>query len=396
MKTTFGQILKKSRKSLGLSQAELGEKLGVSVQTVSRWENDGGMPDISQIVPLAKILGTSCDVLLGMENSEEEMIRDALNEVKHLSHIPGRHRKESEAKEGYEKLKASLRKFPTNCELLLSCSSLAINYLMHCILYHSGEDKEKETEALLRDIEKMTSTAITYSDNISEKLEAKTMLAFAYSYMGARDKAFEMIKDVPEPDRSRIRMWICIHLGDTDGRMSYGREYYSRSAIEFLWSFTQVIQSHACQGKEERANTLRMYKKYEEVAHALRSAVGYITYHNVLLYTYQNTVKEYLRDGDVDNALTYFEKLIDTCESFYKHLRGEVRPDDLEEYFWSNSDYIIVRMEYTDEVKNDPEKIKENFRYHLNFSIEELGDRENNPMVTSERYKKAIERFNAM
>ena len=107
-------------------------------------------------------------------------------------------------------------------------------------------------------------------------------------------------------------------------------------------------------------------------------------------------VKEYLRDGDIDNALTYFEKLIDTCESFYKHLRGEIRPDDLEKHFWSNSDYIIVRMKYTDEVKNDPEKIKENFRYHLNFSIEELGDKENNPMVTSERYKKAIERFNAL
>lgn len=396
MKTTFGQILKKSRKTLELSQADLGEKLGVSVQTVSRWENDGGMPDISQIVPLAKILGTSCDVLLGMENSEEEMVKEALNEVKHLSHIPGRHRKESESKEGYEKLKAALRKFPTNCELLLSCSSHALNYLMHCILYHFGEIKEKETEALLRDIEKMTNTVLTYSDNIDEKLEAKTILAFSYSYMGARDKAFDVIKDVPEPNRSRIKMWICIHLGDTDGRMNYAGEYYSRSAIEFLWSFTQVIQSHACRGKEERENTLRMYKKYEEVAHALRNAVGYITYHNVLFYTYQNMVKEYLRDGDIDNALTYFEKLIDTCESFYKHLRGEIRPDDLEKHFWSNSDYIIVRMKYTDEVKNDPEKIKENFRYHLNFSIEELGDKENNPMVTSERYKKAIERFNAL
>ena len=181
MKTTFGQILKKNRRSLGLSQAELGEKLGVSVQTVSRWENDGGMPDISQIVPLAKILGTSCDVLLGMENSEEEMVKEALNEVKHLWCTPGRHRKEDEAKEGYEKLKASLRKFPTNCELLYACSNHALSYLKHCILYHSAEVKEKETEAILRDIEKMVNTVLTYSDRIDEKIDAKTILALATS-----------------------------------------------------------------------------------------------------------------------------------------------------------------------------------------------------------------------
>lgn len=396
MKTTFGQILKKNRRSLGLSQAELGEKLGVSVQTVSRWENDGGMPDISQIVPLAKILGTSCDVLLGMENSEEEMVRGCLDEVKHLSRIPGRCRKESEAKEGYEKLKVSLRKFPTNCELLLACTDHALDYLKFCILYHPAEIKEKETEALLKDIEKMTNTVLTYSDRIDVKLDAKTMFACAYSYMGARDKAFEVVKDIPEPDKSWIKMWTCIHSGDTEGRMSWAREYYSHTAIDFLWSFTQVIQSHACRGKEERENTLKMFKKYEEIAHALRGAVGYITYHNVLLYTYQNTVKEYLRDGDFDSAITYFEKLIDTCESFYKHLSGEIQPDDMEELFWADADYIIVRMEYTDEVRNDPEKIKENFRYHLNFCIEELGDKENNPMVTSERYKKAMDRFNAL
>lgn len=396
MKSTFGQILKKNRKALGYSQAELGEKLGVSVQTVSRWENDGGMPDISQIVPLAKTLGTSCDVLLGMENSEEEMVKEALDEVKHLWCIPGRHRNESEAKEGYERLKASLRKFPTNCELLFTCSNHALSYLKHCILYHPAETKEKEAEELLKDIEKMTNTVLTYSDRIDEKIDAKTILAFAYSYVGAKDKAFELVDDIPDPEKSRLKMWISIHINDIDGRMKWGKDRYNETAFDFLWAFTGVIQSHACQGKPERENTLKMYGKLEEVAHALRGAVGYVTYHNVLLYTYQNTVKEYLRDGDFDSALTYFEKLIDTCESFYKHLRGETQPDELEKLFWDVLDFSMVYLEYTDEVRNDPEKIKENFRYHLNFCIEELGDKVNNPMVTSERYKNAIARFEAL
>ena len=84
MKKTFGQIVREKRKMLSLSQAELGEKIGVSVQTVSRWECDGGMPDISQIVPLAKVLGTTTDILLGMENSEDEAVETVLTEVRNI------------------------------------------------------------------------------------------------------------------------------------------------------------------------------------------------------------------------------------------------------------------------------------------------------------------------
>lgn len=396
MKTTFGQILKKNRKALGFSQAELGEKLGVSVQTVSRWENDGGMPDISQIVPLAKILGTSCDVLLGMENSEEEMVMNALNEVKHLSGMARRHRKEAESKEGYEKLKAAIRKFPTNCQLLLRCSDHALNYLMHCLRYHSDETKDKDAAPIARDIEKMTNTVLTYSDSIEEKLYAKTLLAYSYSYMGRKDKAFEVVKDFPEPERSRHKMWISTYVGDMEGRMKWAKDYYSQTGVDFLWGFSSAVQAHACLGKPEREKTLKMYKGFEKVALSLYGVVGYITYHNALLYIYQNTVKEYLRDSDIENALTYYEKLIDICVSFYKHLRGEIKPEDTEELFWGDTDLTMVRITYDDEVKSDPEKIKEHFRYHLDFCIEELGDKVNNPMVTSERYKNALARFNSL
>ena len=71
---TFGQRLKTLRKNMEMSQAELSEKLCVSVQTLSRWECDAGMPDIVQIIPLAKILGVTCDILLGMDSEEEEDI----------------------------------------------------------------------------------------------------------------------------------------------------------------------------------------------------------------------------------------------------------------------------------------------------------------------------------
>lgn len=64
MEQTFGQRLKNYRKAQNLTQQELGERIGVSDKTVSRWESDGGYPDVPTLVPLAQALGVTVDDLL--------------------------------------------------------------------------------------------------------------------------------------------------------------------------------------------------------------------------------------------------------------------------------------------------------------------------------------------
>ena len=60
---SIGQNIKKYRKEKGLTQRELADRIGVSVQAVSKWETDTGAPDISQVVPLASALDISTDAL---------------------------------------------------------------------------------------------------------------------------------------------------------------------------------------------------------------------------------------------------------------------------------------------------------------------------------------------
>ena len=69
MKETMGQIIRRLRKERNLTQEELAEQLNISSQAVSKWENNTAMPDISQVVPLAKLFGVSTDFLLGNETS---------------------------------------------------------------------------------------------------------------------------------------------------------------------------------------------------------------------------------------------------------------------------------------------------------------------------------------
>lgn len=64
----IGRQIAELRKSKGITQGELGERIGVSFQAVSKWERGETLPDISLLPDLAKILETTIDfILLGSE-----------------------------------------------------------------------------------------------------------------------------------------------------------------------------------------------------------------------------------------------------------------------------------------------------------------------------------------
>ena len=65
MEQTLGKRIMENRKKLGLTQDQLAEKLGVTAQAVSKWENDLSCPDITMLPKLAEIFGTTTDILLG-------------------------------------------------------------------------------------------------------------------------------------------------------------------------------------------------------------------------------------------------------------------------------------------------------------------------------------------
>ena len=73
-------FIKTKRKELGLTQEELAQKLFVTEKAISRWETGRGTPDISLLIPLAKILKVNVSELLNGENDIEEVIKyDELN-----------------------------------------------------------------------------------------------------------------------------------------------------------------------------------------------------------------------------------------------------------------------------------------------------------------------------
>ena len=66
----LGKRILELRLSFGWNQVQLAEKLGVSKQTVSNWENENIQPSIDMLIRLSKLFHTSTDYLLGLSNSQ--------------------------------------------------------------------------------------------------------------------------------------------------------------------------------------------------------------------------------------------------------------------------------------------------------------------------------------
>lgn len=69
---TFAEKLKTLRKQAGMSQEQLAEKLRVSRQAVTKWETDGGIPDIENIMAISTLFDISIDDLFSKEKRGEK------------------------------------------------------------------------------------------------------------------------------------------------------------------------------------------------------------------------------------------------------------------------------------------------------------------------------------
>ena len=75
METTLGKRIGMLRRQKGLKQENMADRLGVSPQAVSKWENDQTCPDISLLPRLAELLGVSVDELLSGKREVQPVVQ---------------------------------------------------------------------------------------------------------------------------------------------------------------------------------------------------------------------------------------------------------------------------------------------------------------------------------
>lgn len=71
---TLGEKIRHARKSCGLSQGQLAERMCVSRSAIAKWETDKGMPDVENLKFLSRLLQVSVDYLLSEERDGEQAV----------------------------------------------------------------------------------------------------------------------------------------------------------------------------------------------------------------------------------------------------------------------------------------------------------------------------------
>ena len=87
MNKQVGKRIKDLRQQLGLTQADLADKVGFTSQTVSNWESGLREPDIDALVKLSSLFSVSLDYLLSGKKGDEEITLDDMDAEKRLSWI---------------------------------------------------------------------------------------------------------------------------------------------------------------------------------------------------------------------------------------------------------------------------------------------------------------------
>ena len=319
MSSTMGQIIKDLRKKNGFTQEELAERLGVTYQAVSKWENDTGMPDISQVVPLASIFGVSTDVLFGIADTTEN--EEARKIVQRASGIEKYGEVESYLN-AYDILLNGLKKYPNNLIIMINCMNLGTSLSLPENGWIYAEERAKE---IASETIRQANFIIANSKNITDILSARQVLVFLYCTQGKFDLASNEARNFPP----RADLTVYSNMAIVNEYMANYKKTatYLCSNIDYtLQAFENDIarlgKAYYNDGKYKDA--IAVYETFFEVMSVIFKDEIPLSYHDFDSGDcYLLLAEAYLATGETSKAMDAVEKSVMYYIDFYNTYSGE-------------------------------------------------------------------------
>ena len=239
MKLRIGENIKSLRKARDITQEALAEMLGVSCQSVSRWELGTCYPDMELLPAIAEIFQSSVDSLLGLDDkAEKEKVQEYLGRFQ--SAISKGHIQKciAIAREG-------VAEYPNHYALL--------NKLMYA-LFVSGDDSgnipewKENREKYDGEIIALGERILKYCPDQDIRLEATARLAFQHMEMGRKDMGRSIYGTLPSKDSCRENhIWWAL---EEEEKLPFIRSQI-REDYESLRNFIWLLGSSGCVSDQE-------------------------------------------------------------------------------------------------------------------------------------------------
>lgn len=187
MDLLIGENIKRLRRERDLTQEEMAAHLGISFQSVSKWERGDGYPDITMLPSLANYFNISIDELIGMSEIAKSEKYDEINGIWADNNKKGLH---------YENvilMRRSLKTFPNNALLLVQLSTSLEK------LDGTEEEKAKNLKESIAAQEQI----LRYGADSEVRSATLYNICFAYMKNGEYGKALEQAKKLPNLYKAR-------------------------------------------------------------------------------------------------------------------------------------------------------------------------------------------------
>lgn len=225
---SLGNNIKKYRHELGITQEELAGILCITGQAVSKWESGAGLPDVTQIVPLAQALNVSTDALFGFH--AENFDRKLSEEV---------NQKANALRDSGEQSQGALRAveyLEQQCEENIFNYGIMTRYIQAVAhmsryvnpnnTYYSGllQENEKEWKQLIKRTENRAMQVIRYSGDKKLTDECHYALAWLYWHTGEGEKGRQHIEALPSIGNNMLQETLLpyyINTATEEGKVSW-------------------------------------------------------------------------------------------------------------------------------------------------------------------------------
>jgi transcriptional regulator with XRE-family HTH domain len=174
--------LRRLRRERELTQEELAKFIGVSFQSVSKWECGEGYPDITLLPALANFFETTIDALIGMDELRDDENIEKILEASWAIANEGR------SAERIEMMREAVKRYPASHKLWLALASV--------ITFISDID-EAELERNKREAVEIYERILAHCTHSEWRNMAQARLCFLYDDLGQREKAAEISGKLP-------------------------------------------------------------------------------------------------------------------------------------------------------------------------------------------------------